>query len=288
MLASVKENLKWYLLAVLFLANLLVWHAVFTESRDGTLTVAFLDVGQGGAVFIEAPNGNQMLIDGGRSQRVLRVLSDMMPFYDRSIDIVVATHPDADHIGGLPAVFERYRVAHFIDPDVGSDTGVYQALVRSLEKEGARVHRARRGMEVLLGPNTSLFVLFPDRDVSSVDANDASIIARLVHGEISFLLTGDAPKRIEEYVAFLEGDMLNADVLKVGHHGSKTSTSDALIGFASPAWAVISSGEDNYYGHPHAEVLDRLHRFGVKILRTDENGTVVFESDGMLVSPKGR
>lgn len=271
---------QWYFFTVLFLATFLVWYAVFAEERKDILTVAFLDVGQGDAIFIEAPNGNQVLIDGGPNKKVLRELSKLMPFYDRSIDIVIATHPDADHIGGLVDVVERFDIDIFLEPGVQSDTKTYEELLRLVEAERSRYVVARRGMSIALDDGVYLKILFPDRDVSDVDTNDASIIVQLVYGKTEFLLTGDAPKKIEEYVVFLDGENLRSDVLKLGHHGSKTSSSELFIGFVSPSRAIISAGKNNRYGHPHDEVLDTLEQFEIDTLSTYEEGTIVFRSDG--------
>jgi len=284
MVTSTEKNFKWYFLVALFLANVLVWYAIFTEERNGILTVAFLDVGQGDAIFIEAPNGNQMLIDGGPNQAVLKALGDVMPYYDRSIDIVLATHPDKDHIGGLPGVLERYDVSFFVDPGAKAETGVYEALMEAVFMEGGEYVLARRGTNLFLDDDVYLSILFPDREVAGMKPNDASIIARLTYGEVDFLLSGDAPKKIEEFVANLDANHLNVEVMKIGHHGSKTSTSELFVGLASPLFAVISLGKDNSYGHPHKEVLDTLSRFRIPTLRTDEEGTIIFKSDGEKIS----
>ena len=277
---SVRSNLNSYLFVGLFLVNVFIWQAVFAGERNGILTVAFLDVGQGDAIFIEAPNGNQVLIDGGANKSVLRQLSNVMPFYDRSIDIVLATHPDKDHIGGLVSVLERYKGEKILEPGVKSNTGVYQSLQNIiLEREVSRI-LARRGMTIVLDDGIFLNILFPDRDVSGIESNDASIIAQLVYGETEFLFTGDAPQKIERYLASIYGKALQSDVLKVSHHGSKTSSSKQFIGFVSPDYAVISAGRDNRYGHPHKEVLETFEQFEIKILSTYEEGTILFESDG--------
>lgn len=266
------------------MVNLFIWNAIFAEERGGLLTVAFLDVGQGDAIFIEAPNGNQMLIDGGPGRAVFAPLGEMMPFYDHSIDVVIATHPDADHIGGIPEVLRRYDVNFFLDPGVPSDTGTYAALLSALEESAAEYIITRRGMRLALGGGAVLEILFPDRDMAGADTNDASIVAKLVYGDTSFLLTGDSPQKIEKYLVSIDGKNLDVDVLKAGHHGSKTSTSEGLLGFSSPATAIISAGAGNRYGHPHEEVLARLREFGVKILRTDEEGTIVMKSDGETIT----
>jgi competence protein ComEC len=272
-------NLPLYILVVLFVVNIFIYSLIFDQGREKLLTVAFLDVGQGDSIFIEAPNGNQMLIDGGANAQVLRELRKVMPFYDRSIDIVIATHPDQDHIGGLVEVVGRYDVKYFLDPGVESETAVYAGLMDNIEENQIERIIARRDTIIDLGDGVTLKVLFPDRDVSGVETNDASIITRLVYGESEVMMTGDAPKKIEEYVVSLDGEDLESDVLKVGHHGSKTSTSELFLGFVDPQYAIISAGENNRYGHPHQEVLDILETFDVPILNTS-GGTIVFQSDG--------
>lgn len=276
-----RKHARWYFLLALFLVNLLIWYAIFSEPRNGILTVAFLDVGQGDAVFIEAPNGNQVLIDGGPNRSVLKALSEVMPFYDRSIDMVVATHPDKDHIGGLPAVFDRYDVSFFLESGVTAETGVYTELMERVENEElTNRFLTRRGMTFFLDESVYLEILFPDRDVSGLNPNEASIVAKLVYGNTSFLLTGDAPEKIEKFITSLDKENLDVDVLKVGHHGSKTSTGESLLGYSSPEYAVISLGKNNRYGHPHEDVLEKLSRFNVNIFRTDELGSIIFTTDG--------
>lgn len=284
--------LKKYGVSILFfmllLGNIFIWYAVLSEERGDVLTVAFLDVGQGDAIFIEAPNGNQMLIDGGGNASVLRALSGVLLFYDRSIDIVMATHPDKDHIGGLPEVFKRFDVDYFIEPGVSAETGAYRELTALVAREyGIENLVARRGMKIFLDEDVVFCILFPDRDMEGADANDASIVGKLVYGDASFLFTGDAPEKIENFIVSLDGTALDADVLKVGHHGSKTSSGELFLGFISPRYSVISSGKENRYGHPHTEVFERLKEFKSVILRTDELGTIIFKTDGRGVVFEG-
>ena len=248
--------------------------------EKGVLTVAFLDVGQGDAVYIEAPNGNQVLIDSGRSKAVLRELNKVMPFYDRSIDVLLATHPDQDHIGGFPDILKRYDVDFFLESGRESDSAVYEEVLQLTVVDDIKKIQARRGMVVMLDDDVHLNILFPDRDVRDVESNTASVITQLVYGETEFMLTGDSPKTIEEYLVMLDGENLESDVLKAGHHGSKTSSAEAFVGFVSPKYSVISAGKDNKYGHPHKDVIDVLNQFGSAILSTGDSGIIVFESDG--------
>jgi competence protein ComEC len=281
------KNFKFFFLGLLFLIAALVWYAVFSESRE-ELEVAFLDVGQGDAIFIQALNGNQILIDTGPNKQVLRELSNVMPFYDRSIDMLIATHPDSDHIGGMPDILDRFKIDYVLESGAGSESAVYSALGKIVEEKNINKILARRGMKINFGESAYLLILFPDRDVSDLDSNDASIVAKLVYANTSFLLAGDSPSKIEKYLAELSPESLDINVLKIGHHGSRTSSSEILLGYSSPDFAVISSGKDNRYGHPHQEVLDLLDKFGIKVLRTDELGTIVFKTNGenITISPK--
>ena len=280
-------KLRLIILVILFLAAAFSVYALIREGRQ-ILTVAFLDVGQGDAIFIEAPSGNQLLIDGGPDKSVLRELSRVMPFYDRSIDVVMMTHPDSDHVSGLNDVLDKYQVSLFLEPGVTASSSVYRELesrIMDYESNGKiKKILARRGMAVDLGRGVYLEILFPDRDPAGWDTNNASIVTRLVYGENEFLLTGDSPQSIENYLISLGG--LESDVLKAGHHGSKTSSSEFFVAAVSPEYAVISVGANNRYGHPNQEVLDILNKFEVKILRTDERGKIMFKSDGTNLEVK--
>jgi competence protein ComEC len=285
-IGKVKEQGIWYVLAGMALVTVLIWYAVFTESRGNVLTVAFLDVGQGDAIYIEAPNGNQVLIDGGANANVLRELSRVMPFYDRSIDIVIATHPDTDHIGGLSDVLERFDVNYIFQSGVEGDSNTYNSFVRFIEREvesGAQRVLARRGQIIVLDEGVELHILFPDRDVSDIESNAGSIITQLVYGETEFMLTGDSPQAIEKYLVNVDGANLRSDVLKVGHHGSNTSSAESFIAAVLPTYAVISAGTDNRYGHPHREVLELFELLESEIFSTFESGTIIFESNGVSV-----
>lgn len=270
---------------MLVIAIACVWHEVFARGGQGDeLAVLFLNVGQGDAILIEAPNGNRVLIDGGKDLSVLREMGKRMTWSERTVDVVVATHPDLDHIGGLPEVFARYEVSMFVEPCVHDDGADYVALQEAVLKEGLVPVCARAGMELTLDTGITLSILFPDRDVSGMDPNTGGIVARLMYGDTSFLFTGDAPISIEEYLSGVYGETLRSNVLKVGHHGSKTSTSDMFLGTVAPEYAIVSAGCDNSYGHPHKEVVERLARFEVHTLDTCNNGTMRIESDGHTVT----
>jgi len=281
-----QSKIKWISLAVFLVINLLIWQRLFSFSLRDDLKVVFLDVGQGDAVLIETKNGNQVLIDGGPNDKVLRELSKFMSFFDRSIDMIIATHPDSDHIGGLVGVLNRFDNDIYLESGVESDTLVYSSLENTLEKEKNTRIIAKRGMIFDLGNSVQLEVLFPDGEVSGFEPNTASIITQIKHEEVSFMLTGDSPASIERYLVSIDGKGLKSDVLKAGHHGSKTSSSEVFLGFVSPTYSVVSAEEDNRYGHPHKEVLDRLSDFEINILETSKDGSIVFLSNGEEVRVK--
>ncbi len=275
-----KKYAQWIVLGVFLFANIFIWSTVAREDRRGELTVAFLDVGQGDSIYIEAPNGNQVLIDGGTGQQVLRELGRVMPFYDRSLDLVLATHPDQDHVGGLPAVLERMRVDNVITTENTSDTGAYRAFEEVIRKKNPRRILARAGTRIVLDRGVVLEILFPDSNARGWETNTASIVARLTYGEQSFLLTGDSPISIEKYLVGKNGGKLKTIVLKLGHHGSRTSSSKIFLAATDPEYAVISAGKDNKYGHPHKEVLDLLVELKIPALNTADRSTIIFKTDG--------
>ena len=267
-------------LLILACATLVVWSLVFAATPTGVLTVAFLDVGQGDAIYIETPHGNQLLIDGGKGRAVLRELGSRLSPYDRTLDAVLATHPDMDHIGGLPELFARFNIALFLESGVHDDGADAAALRNAVTDEGLTFLPARAGTTLMLDEGVALTILFPEGDVSAFESNTGSVVARLSYGGTSFLFTGDSPASIERYLAGKHGAALRSDVLKLGHHGSDTSTTEEFLGFVAPRYGIISAGCDNPYGHPHRDVLARLERFDVQALATCEHGTLVFESDG--------
>lgn len=267
---------------MLVVSTLFLWVAMLSNS-DAILTIAFLDVGQGDSIYIESPSGNQVLIDGGRNRAVLRQLGSIMPFYDRSIDVVIATHPDSDHIGGLPDVFSRFSVSTFIEPGSSSTSGVFHEMMHLADLEGSTHILARRGQTIDMGDGAYIRIIFPDRDVSGLESNNSSVIAQVVYGETEVMLTGDAGSSIERYVVSLEGSRLHSDILKAGHHGSKTSSDQQFVSVVDPDYVIISAGLNNRYGHPHAEVIDRFRDLGATILSTYESGMLVFTSTGMVL-----
>ena len=276
---TLRKHAVLFFVGILFAANFFIWYAVSAEER-GILTVAFLDVGQGDAIFIESPTGKQILLDGGPDGSVLSRIGALLPFYDRSIDMLIVSNPDKDHFAGFIDVLKNYQVGNIMEPGTIPNTEIYKIFKEFVREEGATSVLARRGMNIDLGGGVYLQILFPDRDVSGLSTNDGSIIAKLIYGDISFLLPGDTTQNIEKYLVGLDGSNLDVDVLKLAHHGSKTSSSEPLLAVTTSEYAVISAGVKNRYGHPHREVLERLAKYNIPALGTYKEGTIIFESDG--------
>lgn len=247
------------------------------------LVVSFLDVGQGDAILIQTPDGHEMLVDGGPDSGVLGELAKKLATFDKELDVVVATHPDLDHIGGLVDVLARYDVDRIVMTTNEGASGAAEAFASAAPDEGADILLADAGQVFMLGASTSIQVFSPTGDESKLESNTASIVLRVVYGNTSFMLTGDAPQEIENYLVSTYGTQLDSDVLKLGHHGSKTSTSDAWLDMVTPQYAVVSAGVGNRYGHPHQEVMQRVFKRNIETSHTGIDGTVTFYSDGVKV-----
>lgn len=274
------------LLLLLIALNAYVAYAVYASQSAG-LRVSVLDIGQGDSILVEGPTGITMLVDGGRSgQTDLAQVGHELGLFDRRIDLVVETHPDADHIGGLPAIFDRYRVGAFMEPGIPDDTAASAALTAAASAEPGVDHLiARRGMRIDLGGGAYADVLYPDRDPSKMDTNNGSVTMHVVYGKTSFMLTGDLPSPVEDWLVQLDGSdgELPTDVLKAGHHGSKYSTDDAWLAALHPSMVAISAGLNNPYGHPNPETIGRIKNEGATIYSTLGKGTIHFVSDGAKV-----
>lgn len=282
-----RRYLPYLLVILIFIIAGGIWYKASSNGivQNTYLKVAFLDIGQGDSIFIEAPNGKQMLIDGGPNDTVLSRLAQVMPFGDRSIDLVVATHPDSDHIGGLASVIDKYNVSKIVENGASSDTKTWQHLEDIINKNKVDKIIARRGMHIVLDAEKNIYfdILFPDRDVSNWKVtNDGSIVGKLVYGNESFMLTGDATKYTENLIMQNETpETLHSQVLKLGHHGSKTSSSQLWLEKVAPDTAIISAGLHNKYGHPNKEVLDLLSVLHIPYIATYEKGTIIFKTDGV-------
>ena len=281
------RNARNFILSVLvvsFSLNILAWIVVFDLSKPRFLEVIFFDVGQGDAIFINTPKRQQILIDGGPTSAILEKLGKEMPFYDRTIDLIILTHPERDHLAGLLEVLEKYKVENILWTGVERDTTEYEEWQKLIKKEGAKIYIVPSVQKITMEKDILMNFLYPSENLAGKElenSNDTSIVSHLVFGKNSFLFTGDISKSVEEKLIIRENSCLDSDVLKVAHHGSKTSSSEEFIAKVSPEIAVISVGKSNSYGHPHQEVLETLKKYGIKILRTDQNGDIKIISDGI-------
>ena len=275
--------LKMTVVGVLLAISLSVlWASLINGREEAYLRVDFLDVGQGDSILVTSPSGIQILVDAGSDRSVLRALGEVMDFSDREIDVIVATHPDADHIGGFPDVFDRFSVSAVVGTNASSDTKTFQNFKNKIAQEGANSVSAERGMVLDLGAGVFAQLLFPYAG-TTITGNDASVIVKIIYEDTSVLLTGDAGRGVEEHLVSTEGSLLESDILKIGHHGSKTSTSQKFLETVNPVISIISAGEDNRYGHPHSEVTNLLTSIGVPYVGTYKEGTVTLFSDGQRV-----
>jgi competence protein ComEC len=281
-----RKNLNLLLVLLLILANAFVWQALFNLERDQALEVTFFDIGQGDSIFIETPYGHQILIDGGPDSKILEKLAREMPLGDKTIDLIILTHPEKDHIVGLLKVLERYQVEQILWTGIIRHTADYNKWQELIQKEKAKITIAESSQRIKAG-RVSFNILYPFESLEGEEfknINNTSIIVQLIFDNSSFLFTGDAPKSIEKKIlSRCQKDLnclLDSDVLKVGHHGSKTSTSEKFLEEVSPEIAVISCGRNNPYHHPHQDVLKNLEKFDIKILRTDQIGDIKIVSNG--------
>ncbi len=248
---------------------------------DGLLHVSFLDVGQGDAIFVETPTGRQILIDGGEFPTLLNSeIGRKLPFWDREIDLVIATHPDADHVTGLPEIFDRYRVQRFIyDGQTAAISGVYGAVWERIEAQDVETYIAQAGEVIEVEDGVRLEIVHPSGTLDEDIRNNNSVSLRLVYGEFSLLLTGDAEVEAERAM-LATGLPLASVVYKAGHHGSQTSSSADFMNAINPQIVIISAGVDNQFGHPHPDVIGRFNASGAAVLDTRLHGTIEVKTDG--------
>lgn len=271
---------KVYIL-VLLLPLLLLQPAAFLS--DGLLHVVFLNVGQGDAVLIRTAQNQNILIDGGPSNQVLRELGASLSFFDRQIDLLILTHPDSDHIFGLIEVIERYNIDRILLTGINKKSALYDEFLKNVRRRAIPIQIAAANSDIEIEPNLLLDILYPFENISGsspAKANNTSIVARLIYGQNSILLTGDIEAEIEQKILQRYPD-LKSNILKVAHHGSKTSSSIDFLNKLKPKIAVIQVGNVNQYGHPNAEIVERLLYNDAKILRNDFEGRIEIAMDSV-------
>ncbi len=248
------------------------------------LTINILDVGQGDAILLEAPRGQTILIDGGPDKKVLRRLGEELPFWERRIDLVVMSHPHEDHIFGLAAVMERYEIGVIMLTGVEAHSPTYDRLLALIKEKNIPLYTADHAEEISFD-DLKLKILYPLKSFSGqriANLNNSSIVIKASYKDIDLLLTEDAEEP-EEKELLASGIDLEAEILKAGHHGSETSSSEAFLKAVKPRVALISDGTGNSYGHPSPRTLKRLERLGIAFRRTDLEGTIRMQTDGYAI-----
>ncbi|MDV4149644.1 ComEC/Rec2 family competence protein [Clostridium sp. AL.422] len=285
-----KGNKKAQLITIIVFAIIVIFSAFFGEdilennigTPSGNIQISYLDVGQGDAAYIRV-NDFDILIDAGPSSDSDKLMEQLE---DKNIDdfeIVIATHPHEDHIGGMTKVFEKYEVKSFYMPKVTHTTKTFENMMKAVSNEGLKAKVIKEGTSIDLGEGAKFETYSPIEDTYD-NLNNYSPIMKLTYGNKTFLFTGDAEKEVETEVAKKYSDELNADVIKFGHHGSSTSSSADFIEAISPQYGIISCGVDNSYGHPHRETLDVINKLGIETYRTDKQGQITVTSDGNTIN----
>lgn len=274
-----KNRILLLILSLLLTAAMLCSCAVdlsfLFEESPKTLTVHFLDIGQGDSIFIELPNNETMLIDAGEDYYGQGIIDYIEGTGHTRIDYLIGTHPHSDHIGSMGYIVRNFEIGDIYMPKISANTKMYESLLKSIKSRKLKIKNGKAGVNIFQEENLSADIIAPVKP-DEENLNNCSIVMKLTYGNTSFLFTGDAEK---EELAAIKADM-RADVLKVGHHGSCTSTTQELLQKIRPQYAVISCGKNNDYGHPHKEVLQYLKKAGCTVYRTDRDKTVTVTSDG--------
>jgi competence protein ComEC len=271
-----KKRIVFSLLGSLAIIAFLVWLSlIYTRGAENKLVVDFLDVGQGDAILIQAPKG-EVLIDGGPGKQILERIGEILPFTDHKIELVIMTHPDADHINGLVEVLKNYQVDEVMETGVVNDNKAYAEWQKLIEEKNIKDTIAKKGDKIDLGEGIELNFMWPEDDLKGKkveNTNDTSIVNFLDWGNIEVVLTGDAEIPVLDKIA-VENPGIKIEILKQPHHGSKNGISNKFLETFEPDVSVISVGAKNRYGHPDQDTLDILGKLGIKIYRTDEQGTI--------------
>lgn len=281
-----KSNVNFKIISSLILICILALYFFFAPGGDPDspvtfdgegIYVHFIDVGQGDAALVQTASGN-LLIDTGTSDSIEALTDYIHALSIETLEYAIFTHPHADHIGGASAVLDTYTVENVIMPNAVSTSKTFEKMLNAIEAEQCEVIEGKAGVSFSMG-DVFIELLAPVSDDLD-DLNNASVVAKIIYGNISFLFTGDAETASESEMLDRDAAKLDVDILKVGHHGSSTSSSAKFLAAVSPEIAVVSAGLYNEYGHPHAEVVNRLQDIGTELYRTDKNGSVVVHTDG--------
>lgn len=279
-----RVNKREAILISLFVITVLSICFAFSVSPKNYFKVSFLDIGQGDSVLFQTPNGGKFLIDGGHDKTVLTKLGEELPLNEKNIDFVIATHDDSDHIAGLVDVLKSYHVKVLLYSLPNSESVVSKNLIHIASEKNVKVVQIVKPMIIKSEDGVIVKILFPVKNMDgTTESNDASVVTQVEFGKTKFLLTGDLPQTGEILLVKKYGDILKSDVLKLGHHGSDTSTNLEFLQTVQPELAIVSAGKNNSFSHPHKSVLDLVEKFGIKVLRTDEFGTINLYSNGLNI-----
>lgn len=276
-----RNKLIIFSLSLLFLFGFFVYQ--LSKYNDGKLHIVFCNVGQGDAIFMRTPKGADILVDGGPDDKVLSCLSRHMPFWDRDLELVFATHPDADHITGLASVLKSYKVLAFDTSEKSRGTKVYKTIQENIGSEKIPERYIFSDDKFELSDNVIIKELWPSKDYvesnqKSNDTNSFSLVQLISFGKFKLLLTGDIEAEILDK---LLGTGLTVNVFKLPHHGSKTGVNEKTFELIKPGLSIISAGKNNRYHHPSPEVLSMLKRHGLDYKRTDIDGEIEIVTDGV-------
>lgn len=281
-------KIKYHILLVVFVMTTLILLSACSAQDTAAASVSsilstemkvhFIDVGQGDCTLIQLQDGRNILIDGGNKADFATITEYLQKEKVKSIDYLIATHPHEDHIGSLPSIIKAYNIGEIYMPKASSNTKLFEDLLLSIKEKGYKINEAAGGVKIIDEEDLNLSVLAPNSSDYD-DLNNYSVVAKLTYKNTSFLFTGDA-EDISEREMLKRFDDIKIDVIKIGHHGGRTSSTKEFLQKAAPKYAVISVGKDNDYGHPHAETLERLNSQNLQVFRTDLLGSIVIKTDG--------
>ena len=275
------RKLKYAALSSLLALGLILANIIYFSKNSDALWVVFLDVGQGDAILISKGN-YQMLIDGGRDGKLLlNKLGKYIPFWDRDIEVILATHPDQDHIAGLINVLQKYNVKNVLKTEDKSESQTYKKFEEEINNEKSENVNAKKGVSIKISDEAVVEIIYPfveTGDIVDSKSNEGSVVVKIIYGENSFLLSGDLPEKGEKEIVDSKINIASK-IFKIAHHGSKYSNSSEFLEKINPIQTIISVGKDNSYGHPSGEVLGILKEKNINIWRTDEMGDVVYECE---------